>query len=115
MEASNGKRASHLSSALDLCASSSSNNNMDYKPDELVFSDDKDFLLNIVHDSEEEQLRSSFPKNKMHLNIIPGGPQPPNLSMYPESEQQAVWDAYTAKIKLFTDRDCNQCVKKKNL
>ena len=42
LEASNGKKASHHSSALDLCASSSSDDNMDYKPDGLVFSDDKD-------------------------------------------------------------------------
>jgi hypothetical protein len=35
--------------------------------------------------------------------------------MYPKSEQQAVVDAYTAKRKSFTDRDCHQRVKKKNL
>ena len=34
------------------------------------------------YDLEEEQLRSSFPKNKKRMNIIPGGPQPPDLSMY---------------------------------
>jgi len=87
---------------------------MDYKPDGLVFSDDEDYLLNIDYDSEEERLRSSFPKNKKRMNIIPGGPQPPDLSMYPESEQQAVLDAYTAKRKSFTDRSRHQCVKKKN-
>jgi hypothetical protein len=49
------------------------------------------------------------------MNIIPGGPQPPNLFMYPKSEQQAVLDAYITKRKLFTNRDCHQRVKKKNL
>ena len=88
---------------------------MDYKPDGLVFSDDKDYLLNIDYDLEEERLRSSFPKNKKRMNIIPGGPQPPDLSMYPKSEEQAVLDAYTAKRKSFTDRSHHQRVKKKNL
>jgi hypothetical protein len=40
-EASNGKKASHHLITLDLCASSSSDDNMDYKPDGLVFSDDR--------------------------------------------------------------------------
>jgi len=88
LEASNGKKASHHLSTLDLCASlSSSDKDTDYKPDGLVFSDDEDYLLDIDYDSEEEQLRSSFPKNKKPMNIIPGGPQPPDLSVYPESEQ----------------------------
>jgi hypothetical protein len=65
---------------------------MDYKPDGLVFSDDKDYLLDIDYDLEEERLRSSFPKNKKRMNIIPSGPQPPDLSMYPESEQRVVLD-----------------------
>jgi hypothetical protein len=105
LEASNGKKASHHLSSLDLCASSSSDKDMDHTPDGLVFSDDDDYLLDIDYDSDEERLRSSFPKNTKRMNIIPGGPQPPDLSMYPESEQQAVWDAYTAKRKLFTDRN----------
>ncbi len=46
---------------------------------------------------------------------IPGGPQPPDLSMYPEPEQQAVLDSYIAKRKSFTDRYHHQRVKKKNL
>jgi len=71
LEASNGKKASHHSSTLDLCASSSSDKDMDYKPDGLVFSDDEDYLLDIDDDLEEEQLRLSFPKNKKRMNIIP--------------------------------------------
>jgi hypothetical protein len=85
---------------------------MDYKPNGRVFSDDKDFLLNIDYDSEEDRLRSSFPKNKMKMNIIPSGPQPPDLSMYPQFEQLAVLDAYIAKRKSFTVRYRHQCVKK---
>ena len=51
----------------------------------------------------------------MRLNIIPGGPQPPDLSMYPESEWEAVLTAYIAKRKPFTNRDRHRQVKKSNL
>ena len=114
LEASNGKKGSHSTNTLDLGASSSSDKDMDYKPDGLVFSDDEDYLLDIDYDSEEERLRSSFPKNKKRMNIIPGGPQPPDLTMYPESEHEAVLDAYIAVRKKFTDKDRHARVKKMN-
>ncbi len=80
-----GKYASDHSNALDdLCAYL--DNDEDYKPNGLVFSDDDNFLIDIDYDLEDEQLRSSFPKNKSRMNIIPGGPEPPNLSKYPKSE-----------------------------
>jgi hypothetical protein len=46
------------------------------------------------------------------MNIIPGGPEPPDLSKYPESERDAVLAAYLVKRKAFTDRDCHRCVKR---
>ncbi len=109
-----GKYASdHLDTSDDLCASL--DNDKDYKPNELVFSDDGDFLIDIHFDSEDERLRSSFPKNKLQMNIIPGGPEPPDLSKYPKSEQDAVLAAYLVKRKAFTNRDCHRCVKKSKL
>ncbi len=88
-----GKYASdHLDASDDLCASL--DDDKDYKPNGLVFSDDDDFLTDIDYDSEDERLRSSFPKNKLQMNIIPGGPEPPNLSKYPKSEWDAVLAAY---------------------
>ncbi len=109
-----GKYASDHSDASDnLCASL--DNDKDYKPNGLVFSDDDNFLIDINYDSEDEQLRSSFPKNKWRINIIPGGPEPPDLSKYPKSEQDAVLAAYLIKMKPFTDRDCHRCVKKSKL
>jgi hypothetical protein len=46
------------------------------------------------------------------MNIIPGGPEPPDLSKYPKSERDAVVAAYLVKRKAFTDRDCHRYVKK---
>ncbi len=42
------------------------------------------------------------------MNIIPGGPEPPDLSNYPKSERDAVLAAYLVKRKAFTDRDCHR-------
>jgi hypothetical protein len=46
------------------------------------------------------------------MNIIPGGPEPPDLSKYPKSEQDAVLAAYLFKRKALTDMDCHRRVKK---
>ncbi len=49
------------------------------------------------------------------MNIIPGGPEPPDLSKYPESERDAVLAAYLIKRKAFTNRDHHRRVKKSKL
>ena len=67
-EASNGKKSSHSTNTLDLGASSSSDKDMDYKPDGLVFSDDEDYLLDIDYDSEEERLLSLFIPKEQEAN-----------------------------------------------
>ncbi len=109
-----GKYASdHSDASNDLCASL--DNDKDYKPNGLVFSDDDDFLIDIDYDSEDNQLGSSFPKNKSQMNIIPGGLEPPNLSKYPKSERDAVLAAYHAKRKAFTNRDRHRHVKKSKM
>jgi hypothetical protein len=103
----------HSDASDHLCASL--DDDMDYKPNGLVFSDDDNFLIDIDSASEAKQLQSSFPKNKSRMNIIPGGPNPPNLSKYPESEQEAVLAAHLTKRKAFTDRDHHRCVMKSKL
>jgi hypothetical protein len=109
-----GKQASdHSDASDDLCASL--DNDEDYKPNGLVFSDDEDFLIDIDYELEDEQLQSSFPKNKSRMNIIPGSPEPPDLSKYPKSEQDAVLAAYLVKRKAFTNKDCHRRVKKSKL
>jgi hypothetical protein len=109
-----GKYASdHSDASDDLCASL--DNDEDYKPNGLVFSDDDNFLIDIDYDLEDKRLRSSFPKNKLQMNIIPGGPEPPNLSKYFKSERDAVLAAYLVKRKAFTNRDCHRHMKKSKL
>ncbi len=46
------------------------------------------------------------------MSIIPGGPEPPDLSKYPESERDAVLATYLVKRKAFTNWDCHRLVKK---
>jgi hypothetical protein len=49
------------------------------------------------------------------MNIIPGDPEPPDLSRYPESERDVVLAAYIVKRKAFPNRDCHRRVKKSKL
>ena len=67
---------------------------VNYVPEGLVFSDDDECLIDVDLESEDERLRSSFPKEKPRRNLIPGGPQAPDLTMFPESERDAVWAKY---------------------
>ena len=76
-----------------------------YIPDGLIFSDDSDCLLDVDSESEDERLRSSFPKETRRRNLLPGGPQPPDLSMFPESERQSVWATYKQARKKYTDEE----------
>jgi hypothetical protein len=69
----------------------------------LIFSDDEDFLVDVDSESEDERLRSSFPKDRTRKTIIPGGPQPPDLSNYPESERSSIWGKYVKARKKYGD------------
>ncbi len=42
-------------------------------PHGLEYSDDKDILIDV--DSDEEALRSLFPRDKSRKNMVPGGPE----------------------------------------
>ena len=83
----------------------------DYIPDGLVFSDDDDFLVDVDLEPEDERLRSSFPKEKPRRNLIPGGPQAPDLTMFPESERDAVWAKYKKARKKYADDERQKCLK----
>jgi hypothetical protein len=84
----------------------------DYIPDGLVFSDDDDCLIDVDSESEDERLRSSFPKDKPRRNLLPGGPQPPDLTMFPESERDAVWAKYKKARKKYADDERQKRLKK---
>ena len=83
----------------------------DFIADGLIFSDDEDFLIDVDSESEDERLRSSFPKDRSRKPLIPGGPQPPVLSNYPESEQGAVWAKYVKERKKYVDSERHKRLK----
>ena len=87
------------------------NEDDDYILDGLVFSDDEDFLVDIDSESEDERLRSSFPKDRTRKTVIPGGPQPPVLSNYPESERASVWDKYVKARKKYSSDERHKHLK----
>ena len=47
----------------------------------------------------------------MCKTVIPGGQQPPNLTIFAESEQDAVLQAYKKARKRYTDVECQKCLK----
>ncbi len=72
-------------------------------PGGLIFSDDDDV---IVIDPDSDELFSSFPKDKTHhKNLILGGPQPHDLSKYPEGKREDVWVTYKKERKAYTDKE----------
>jgi hypothetical protein len=77
----------------------------------LIFSDDEDFLVDVDSESEDERLRSSFPKDRTRKTIIPGGPQPPDLSNYPESERSSIWGKYVKARKKYVDDERHKRLK----
>ncbi len=81
----------------------------------LNFSDDEDFLVNVDSGSEDERLRSSFPKDRTRKTIIPGGPQPPDLSNYPESEHSSIWGKYVKARKKYVDDERHKQLKANKL
>ena len=87
--------------------------NNEYIPDGLIFSNYEDFLVDIDSESEDERLRLSFPKDRKQKPIIPGGPQPPVLLNYHESECAAVWGKYVKERKKYVDNECHKQLKAK--
>jgi hypothetical protein len=79
-------------------------NDSDFRVAEgLVFSDDEEILLDDV--SDDDLFRSSFPKNNsVSKYYLEGGPQPPDLSQYPEEDHDVVWAAFKKKRKAYNDK-----------
>ena len=80
-ESPSGK-ASGKADCDDASGKADGNEDNDYILHGLIFSDDEDFLVDIDLESEDERLRSSFPKDRTRKTIIPGGPQPPVFVSY---------------------------------
>ncbi len=81
----------------------------EYVPHGLECLDDDDILIDI--DSDEEELRSLFPRDKSRKNMVPGGPKKPDMSMCTESEGKVLLQCYAKARKAYTDKQRTTCVK----
>ncbi len=73
-----------------------------YVPHGLEYSDEDNILIDI--DSDVEELRSLFPRDMSRKNIVPGGPQKPDVSMCTESEGKVLLQYYAKAQKAYTDK-----------
>jgi hypothetical protein len=74
--------------------------------------DDEDIILVGIDPDSKDEFQSLFPKDfSCHKTLIPGGPQPPDLSDYSKSQHTAVWKLYKKKHKAYVDKECGKCVK----
>ncbi len=80
-----------------------------YVPHGLEYSDDDNILIDI--DSDEEALRSSFPRDKSRKNMVPGGPKKPDISMCTESKGKVLLQHYAKARKAYTDKQQTAHVK----
>ncbi len=71
-----------------------------YVPHGLEYLDNGNILIDI--DSDEEELRSSFPRDKSRKNMVPGGPEKPDVSMCTEFEGKVLLQHYAKTRKAYT-------------
>ncbi len=81
----------------------------EYVPHGLEYLDDDNNLIDIV--SDEEELRSSFPRDKSRKNMVPGGPKKPDISMCTESKGKVLLQCYAKARKVYIDKQQIACVK----
>jgi hypothetical protein len=72
-----------------------------FAPEGLVYSDDEAYLFEVESDDE---FRTSFPKDVVRKNIIPGGPTKPDLRNMTETAAKIVLKAYAKERKAYTDK-----------
>jgi hypothetical protein len=70
-------------------------------PAGLVYSDDEAYLFEV---ESEDETRTSFPKDVVHKNVIPGGPTKPDVRNMSEDEAGIVLKAYAKERKAYTDK-----------
>jgi hypothetical protein len=81
-----------------------------YVPHGFEYLVDDDNIL-IVIDSDEEELRSSFPRDKSRKNMFPGGPKNTDVSMCTESKGKVLLQHYAKARKAYTDKQQTARVK----
>ena len=77
---------------------------MEYVPNELDCLDDDDDDDILIDLDSEDELRSSFPKNRARTNRVFGGPQRPDVSKLGDSEAAVKLKHYKAERKAYTDK-----------
>ncbi len=80
-----------------------------YVPHGLEYSNNDDILIDIY--SDEEELRSLFPRDKSRKNMVPGGPEKPDVSMCTESKGKVLLQHYAKVRKAYTDKQQTALVK----
>ena len=68
-------------------------------PEGLVCSDDEAYLF-----KSEDKSRTSFPKEIVRKNVIPGGPPRPDVRNRTEAQAEIVLKAYAKERKAYTDK-----------
>jgi hypothetical protein len=89
------------------CTSSDNNpssDDVEYVPNELDCLDDDDDDDILIDLDSEDELRSSFPKNRARTNRVFGGPQRPDVSKLGDSEAAVKLKHYKAARKKYTDK-----------
>jgi hypothetical protein len=74
------------------------------------FSDDEDVLE--LHIDSDDDLFTSFPKNKLRKNMVLGGPQPPDPAGLMEDEYKKLYAKYSKERKRYTDKKRNEAAKR---
>jgi hypothetical protein len=72
-----------------------------FAPEGLVYSEDEAYLF---EDESEDETRTSFPKDVVRKNIIPGGPTKPDVRNMNEATAKTVLKAYAKERKAYTDK-----------
>ncbi len=70
-------------------------------PEGPVYSDDEAYLFEV---ESEDEIRTSFPKDVVRKNVIPGGPTKPDVGNISEAEAGIVLKAYAKERKAYTDK-----------
>jgi len=79
-----------------------------FAPEGLVYSDDEAYLFEV---ESEDETWTSFPKDVVRKNFIPGGPTKPDVRIITEATTKTVLKAYTKERKTYTDEQHFACVK----
>ncbi len=77
-------------------------------PQGLVYSDNEAYLFEV---ESEDETRTSFPKDVVRKNVIPGGPTKPDVRNMSEAKARIVLKAYTKERKAYTDKQHSSRVK----